>query len=65
VRVCACVCVCKLGPFLTMKNNRIKRKNVDVVSLFPQVTVFLAYFPKTKVGIRNNQPVCVSPTNNF
>jgi hypothetical protein len=25
----------------------------------------LAYFKKMKVGLSNNQPVCVSPTNNF
>jgi hypothetical protein len=30
------------------------------------IFMFLAYFPKMKVGLSNHQPVCVcAPTNNF
>jgi hypothetical protein len=42
--------------------NLIKHLNQKFWTSEP---VFLAYFPKMKVGLSNDQSVCVSPTNNF
>jgi hypothetical protein len=59
------------GEKIKQKEDEIKKKEkVCMWILFIcSLTTFLAYFPEMKVGLSNNQSVCLcvslSPTNNF